>query len=387
MRRLTDVRRDVVHTIRQVVDVVSRYAGGTLPEPARNRVRGFILNLPQRWASKAGPAAANIGSSTGERERGGMITTGETIAAAATGTGAAVRRGQQRRAAQRERGAGAEGSFRSGASSRAASPSACSSPRISRIMLNGNGGSEGERERGNAISEGSAMLAAQRILTLSTESLDMMRNVTGVVKDSLDRADAYVISYLSDFFFLLCIIEYRWVGRLRTVGIQRGAQEGADTEGANADLDIHSSLSETDFSYHCHRRTISTQSSAPSIADDAEMPASPFLSASSSTNQASSIPSTPGRSYSSGSFVSLHANANINAARSSNSNDAVPQNVQGEHESLPVGLRQMSLLGGDVRRDGVLTGAMSKTQERIGEAVWVVGVGMDGSEREMDVDV
>jgi hypothetical protein len=185
-----------VHTIRQVVDVVSRYAGGTLPEPARNRVRGFILNLPQRWASKAGPAA-NIGSSTGERERGGMINTGETIAAAATGTGAAVRRGQQRRAAQRERGAGAEGSFRSGASSRAASPSACSSPRISRIMLNGNGG---ERERGNAVSEGSAMLAAQRILTLSTESLDMMRNVTGVVKDSLDRADAYVISYLSNFF-------------------------------------------------------------------------------------------------------------------------------------------------------------------------------------------
>jgi len=119
-----------------------------------------------------------------------MITTGETIAAAATGTGAAVRRGQQRRAAQRERGAGAEGSFRSGASSRAASPSANSSPRISRMMLNGNGGGEGERERGNAVSEGSAMLAAQRILALSTESLDMMRNVTGVVKDSLDRADA-----------------------------------------------------------------------------------------------------------------------------------------------------------------------------------------------------
>jgi hypothetical protein len=60
--------------------------------------------------------------------------------------------------------------------------------------------------------------------------------------------------------------------------------------------------------------------------------------------------------------------------------------VQGEHESLPVGLRQMSLLGGGVRRDGVLTGAMSKTQERMGEALWVVGVGMDGDQR-MDVDV
>jgi len=45
MRSLTDVRRDIVHTIRKVVDVVSKYAGGALPEPARGRVRGFILKL------------------------------------------------------------------------------------------------------------------------------------------------------------------------------------------------------------------------------------------------------------------------------------------------------------------------------------------------------
>jgi transcriptional repressor OPI1 len=37
---------------------------------------------------------------------------------------------------------------------------------------------------------GAATQAAQRILTLSTESLDMMRGVTAVVKESLDRADA-----------------------------------------------------------------------------------------------------------------------------------------------------------------------------------------------------
>lgn len=36
---------------------------------------------------------------------------------------------------------------------------------------------------------GSAAQAAQRILTLATESLDMLRNVTGIVKESLDRAD------------------------------------------------------------------------------------------------------------------------------------------------------------------------------------------------------
>src|ERR1700709_427555 len=53
MRTLTDVHRDIVQTIRQVVDVVSKYAGGALPEPARTRVRRFILKLPQRWANRA----------------------------------------------------------------------------------------------------------------------------------------------------------------------------------------------------------------------------------------------------------------------------------------------------------------------------------------------
>jgi hypothetical protein len=38
-------------------------------------------------------------------------------------------------------------------------------------------------------------------LTLAAESLDMMRGVTGVVKDSLDRADAYI-----KLRFHICII-------------------------------------------------------------------------------------------------------------------------------------------------------------------------------------
>ncbi|KAG5222608.1 zf-C2H2 Zinc finger [Salix suchowensis] len=65
LRTLNNVRRDIVHTIRQVVDVVSKYAGGALPEPARTRVRGFILKLPQRWASRASttvPTGASIPS-------------------------------------------------------------------------------------------------------------------------------------------------------------------------------------------------------------------------------------------------------------------------------------------------------------------------------------
>lgn len=187
MRKLTDVRRDIVHTIRQVVDVVSKYAGSGLPEPARVRVKGLILKLPQRWANRAGTTLPP-GAASGERE---------TIAAAGSATGALRRPGGQRRAAQRERGAGAEG-LKSGPNSRAPSPS--SSPRISRAALatqHARHGSESQDQvgphghaQGHTVSPSAALVASQRILTLATESLDMMRNVTSVVKESLDRADA-----------------------------------------------------------------------------------------------------------------------------------------------------------------------------------------------------
>lgn len=244
MRKLTVVRRDIVHTIRQVVDVVSQYAGTALPEPARNRVRGFILKLPQRWASKAAAVAPSAGNVVGERE----------TVAAASGSGA-VRRGANRRAAHRERGTGGpESGQKSGPPSRAASPH--SSPRLARAPLNryGETPETGGGADAGVVSHGAALVAAQRILTLATESLDMMRGVTGVVKDSLDRADA-------------------WVGRLRTVGIQRGVQEGEDTEGY-------------EFEFGHHRRNDSSQY------DDQDLP-SPFFS-SSSTAWGSSIPSTPG---------------------------------------------------------------------------------------------
>jgi hypothetical protein len=54
--------------------------------------------------------------------------------------------------------------------------------------------------------------AAQRILTLATESLDMMRGVTGVVKDSLERAEM-------------------WVNRLRVVGMHSPVREDAEEDG------------------------------------------------------------------------------------------------------------------------------------------------------------
>jgi hypothetical protein len=40
------------------------------------------------------------------------------------------------------------------------------------------------------VEPGKALAAAQKVLVLATESLDMMRGMTAVVADSLDRADA-----------------------------------------------------------------------------------------------------------------------------------------------------------------------------------------------------
>ncbi|KAJ1562361.1 hypothetical protein HK096_010853 [Nowakowskiella sp. JEL0078] len=44
------VRREIVETVRKVVNVISRYAARYLPGDQRRSVRGFILSLPQRWA-------------------------------------------------------------------------------------------------------------------------------------------------------------------------------------------------------------------------------------------------------------------------------------------------------------------------------------------------
>ena len=107
--------------------------------------------------------------------------------------------GGQRRAAQRERGAGA-GADESGPSSRATSPSA--SPRVARAVVGNGGASSSADGSGNAVSASAVLVASQRVLVLATEDLDMMRNVTGVVKESLDRADAYVLSlFFIHFFF------------------------------------------------------------------------------------------------------------------------------------------------------------------------------------------
>jgi hypothetical protein len=47
---LASIKKEIVNTLRKVVEVVSKYAGSGLPEQAKAAVRSFILQLPSRWA-------------------------------------------------------------------------------------------------------------------------------------------------------------------------------------------------------------------------------------------------------------------------------------------------------------------------------------------------
>jgi hypothetical protein len=48
-QRIQAVKEDVLSTLKQVVDVVSKYAGGALPENARHLVRRHLTSLPHRF--------------------------------------------------------------------------------------------------------------------------------------------------------------------------------------------------------------------------------------------------------------------------------------------------------------------------------------------------
>lgn len=162
LHTLTSIRRDVVNTIRQVVDVVSKYAGGALPEPARSRVRDFILHLPQRWAQAASSTADSPPVTPSFSKTDGKVKSDR------------VSRGGRTAGAPYSYGKGEVGP-----SPRSRPPSRATSPSHTR------------QANGCAPPNGAAMAqAAQKILTLAMESLDMLRAVTQVFKDSLDKADA-----------------------------------------------------------------------------------------------------------------------------------------------------------------------------------------------------
>lgn len=68
--------------MRKAVDVVSRHAGSALPEPARHRVKVYILSLPSRWAAASTPSQTANGADsaaangmTREEETGWKVLT------------------------------------------------------------------------------------------------------------------------------------------------------------------------------------------------------------------------------------------------------------------------------------------------------------------------
>ncbi|SNX85850.1 uncharacterized protein MEPE_04559 [Melanopsichium pennsylvanicum] len=165
VQNLTNIKGDVVNTIRGVVDVIGKYAGNALPEPARNSVKAFILSLPARWATVNRSSTASSPS----------------------------------------------GYFGSSPSSPSFSPAHISDGPQSPTHLtanarfrNGVGSPRGQMQ------VAATAQAANRILTLAIESLDILRSVTIVFGESLDRADL-------------------WVERLRILGLQRKRQHEANS--------------------------------------------------------------------------------------------------------------------------------------------------------------
>lgn len=68
-RRILAVKDDVLSTLKKVVAIVSKYAGGALPENARNLVRRHLTSLPRRFqmassSSEPSPADSSVPSSS-----------------------------------------------------------------------------------------------------------------------------------------------------------------------------------------------------------------------------------------------------------------------------------------------------------------------------------
>jgi transcriptional repressor OPI1 len=80
--RIEKIKQDIVETLRKAVDVVSRHAGSALPEPARHRVKLYILSLPARWAAASNSSQTSSGANgvgangmTREEETGWRVLT------------------------------------------------------------------------------------------------------------------------------------------------------------------------------------------------------------------------------------------------------------------------------------------------------------------------
>lgn len=137
VRTLANIKKEIVETIRKVVDVVSKYAGGALPEQAKQFVRKTILSLPIKWAStiqaenslNPRKILAHAGTSQSALDSGQNLQADRNIASTS---------------------------------------------------------------QGSHTTRGTTEIAADRILSFAVEGLDMLKSVTGTFSESVDRADAWV---------------------------------------------------------------------------------------------------------------------------------------------------------------------------------------------------
>lgn len=160
---LTQIKCDVVDTIRKVVDVVSKYAGAALPDQAKKYVRQSILGLPVKWASAI----------EGGARRGRSVSVASTVD-------------------DGERMGAHQGSEQASTSA-ASPPGVASNPVL-------------------APTED----AAERVLTFAVESLEMLKSVTQIFGDSVEKAEA-------------------WIERLRIVGLDRQRERRAAQNSAHHD--------------------------------------------------------------------------------------------------------------------------------------------------------
>lgn len=154
---LTQIKHDIVETIRKVVDVVSKYAGAALPEQAKRYVKQSILGLPVKWAS-----AVEVRAGRRSRE-----TSVGTAAMAVDSRTATPRPDRQHEALGEARHAGA-----SVDGTRKPANDAASAP-------------PGESYEFSPTED-----AADRVLTFAVESLDMLRSVTSIFGESIEKAEA-----------------------------------------------------------------------------------------------------------------------------------------------------------------------------------------------------
>ncbi|BGP12447.1 hypothetical protein JCM10213_006987 [Rhodosporidiobolus nylandii] len=202
---LSQIKHDVVETIRKVVEVVSKYAGAALPEQAKRYVRQSILGLPVKWASAIEQRAPGGGASASAnggrtRERSGSWS-GISVGTSAGGGGREDDFATTRPERMHE-------SYFPGSSFSSAGAGA-------------NGGENGKanglgQETGAEDPELSPTEeAADRVLTFAVESLEMLRTVTSIFGESVEKAEA-------------------WIERLRIVGLDRQRQREAAAAAAAA---------------------------------------------------------------------------------------------------------------------------------------------------------